>query len=253
MKKQVCRFALAAMVLVSGVLGDALAAEPAAAPEEGKGPNVSATPGKEGQNSPGLSENAMAQQLVRYGIGRKDPLPLITAAKIMKQNPVTVENRTKTTEIDKTAQDPSAGGDDEKATLIEDITTPEGVLAKAKALAGDKNDILAMIDSVASYNPPKTRGRVGGPTRHYDRVRRYSIDIFPVRFRGMEEARISVQGDGDSNLDCYIYDGGSNLVDADTNFTDSCDLNWTPSWTSTFYLKIVNRGRSSNRYILFTN
>ncbi|CAK0782021.1 conserved exported hypothetical protein [Gammaproteobacteria bacterium] len=224
----------------------------AADPADGKGSNIVDKKGEESQNEAGLSEFAMAQQLVRYGIAHHDALPLISAAKIMKQNPPQIESRAKTSTSDN-GSDAAAGDDDEKAQNKEDLSNPEGVLAKARELAGAKTEMLAIIDSVTAYIPPKTRGRVGGPTKHHDRVGRNRSDYYVIRFRGGQAARIFVLGDGDTDLDCFVYDTNRNLVAVDQSYGDNCQLSWTPAWTSTFTVRIANFGRVSNRYVLLTN
>jgi hypothetical protein len=66
-------------------------------------------------------------------------------------------------------------------------------------------------------------------------------------------AIVTVQGDGDTDLDLYVYDEFGNRVAADEGPTDHCSVIWTPRWTGTFTIKVVNRGALSNRYRLRTN
>ena len=60
-------------------------------------------------------------------------------------------------------------------------------------------------------------------------------------------------GDGDTDLDCYVYDANGNLIDSDTDATDYCVLRWRPAWLGTFRLEIRNLGPVYNAYVLRTN
>ncbi len=62
-----------------------------------------------------------------------------------------------------------------------------------------------------------------------------------------------VEGDGDTDLDLYIYDANGNLIVADEDYTDYCICDFRPYVTSQFTIKIVNRGSVYNRYHLLSN
>jgi hypothetical protein len=94
---------------------------------------------------------------------------------------------------------------------------------------------------------------VDGPIVHRDTVRAYRTDVYRTTFVGNEEAVISVSGDGDTDLDCYVYDANGNLIAYDDDGSDECYVSWTPRWTGEFLLKVVNRGGVYNRYVLRTN
>lgn len=96
-------------------------------------------------------------------------------------------------------------------------------------------------------------GAVGGPRRHIDVVAAYSIDTYHVAFRGWESAYVVVSGDGSTDLDLYVYDANDNLIAADTDPSDDCVVRFTPRWTGSFTIRIVNRGPFANRYLLATN
>lgn len=95
-------------------------------------------------------------------------------------------------------------------------------------------------------------GQVGGPKTHVDIVAAFQTDVYDLKFWGEKPARILVNGDGDSDLDCIVLDQGGHPVAVDSDNTDACVLNWTPAWTGMFKLKIVNRG-GANRYVVSTN
>ena len=68
-----------------------------------------------------------------------------------------------------------------------------------------------------------------------------------------EVAEVIVYGDGDTDLDLYIYDENWNLITSDTDYTDICICRWNPIWTGNFYMKVVNRGNVYNEFVIATN
>jgi hypothetical protein len=89
---------------------------------------------------------------------------------------------------------------------------------------------------------------------HYDSVRAGGTDSYrDLRFVGGEVARVAVVGDGDTDLDLYVYDENGNEIVRDDDYTDRCVVQFNPRWTGRFIIKIVNRGSVYNRYALMTN
>lgn len=85
---------------------------------------------------------------------------------------------------------------------------------------------------------------------HTDRVLAHSTDTYTQKLYANETAYIYVTGDGDTDLDLYLYDSNGNLIDSDTDGTDTCLCEVTPRWTGTFKIKIKNLGNVYNRYRL---
>ena len=185
----------------------------------------------------------IAAELSKYGYANRDALSLIQAARLSKQSGFTLEDRNK------------AGGDEMRPAPEEEkkggqvSLDPAKLLADAKAMAGDDGVLLALIDDVNS----NVRGAVGGPKYARSSVNAGGSDVYDISFRGGEFAMVTVIGDGDTDLDLYVYDENGNLIDSDTDYSDNCICTWTPRWTGNFRIKIVNRGRVYNRYVLNTN
>lgn len=185
----------------------------------------------------------IAAELSKYGYANRDALSLIQAARLSKQSGFTLEDRNK------------AGGDEMRPAPKEEkkggqvSLDPAKLLADAKAMAGDDGVLLALIDDVNS----NVRGAVGGPKYARSSVNAGGSDVYDISFRGGEFAMVTVIGDGDTDLDLYVYDENGNLIDSDTDYSDNCICTWTPRWTGNFRIKIVNRGRVYNRYVLNTN
>lgn len=185
----------------------------------------------------------VAAELSKYGYANNDALSLIQAARLSKQSGFAEEERKKA-EIEEMRPAPEGGKKGGQVSL-----DPAKLLADAKAMAGDDGVLLALIDDVNS----NVRGAVGGPKYAYGTVSAGGTDWYTVAFRAGELAIVTVIGDGDTDLDLYVYDANGNLIDSDTDYTDNCVCTWTPRWTGNFRIKIVNRGRVYNRYVLRTN
>ncbi|MCA9068784.1 MAG: hypothetical protein KDA84_07670 [Planctomycetaceae bacterium] len=89
---------------------------------------------------------------------------------------------------------------------------------------------------------------VNGPKYDVHSVRAYSSDIYSVTFRGGERGTILVSGDGDTDLDLYVYDQNGRLLGSDTDYSDDCVVVIYPRWTQTVRIVVKNRGSVYNRY-----
>jgi hypothetical protein len=85
-------------------------------------------------------------------------------------------------------------------------------------------------------------------TVHSDRVLAHKTDVYRVHFSAHTRAMVEVSGDGTTDLDLYIYDENGNLVAKDDDNTDDCLASWTPRWSGTFTIRVVNRGSVYNDY-----
>ncbi|MFO1032394.1 MAG: hypothetical protein U1F60_15035 [Planctomycetota bacterium] len=112
---------------------------------------------------------------------------------------------------------------------------------------------LAPIAANPASSLDAAPGRVGGPGEITTRVEAHDTDQYEIRFHGEELAQIIVRGDGDTDLDLYVYDENDNLIASDTDSTDVCVVRWTPRWTGNFRVRVKNLGRVYNRYTLTTN
>lgn len=189
------------------------------------------------------SENTvrLAAELSKYGYANNDALSLIEAARISKKAGLTQESR----EVQSSSDAPLVG--DGKTGQIS--LDPAKLLADAKAKAGDDEVLLSLIDDVNK----NVRGAVGGPKYDIANVNGGCYNTYRIAFRAGELAIVTVIGDGDTDLDLYIYDANGNFIDKDDDYSDNCVCTWTPRWTGTFIIKIVNRGRVYNHYVMRTN
>ena len=202
-------------------------------------------PELKGDVSSSLSALRLATDLVKYGYAQQSALPLVQALQIINENPT---------------QPLKAEREGEKA----DLTKAEGksgqvsldyekILADAKVFAEGDETLIKLIAQIEEDGKSSHRGAVNGPSKHYDSVNGNSTDTYQVSFIADYLAEIVVSGDGDTDLDLYVYDSNGNLIAKDEDYTDDCYVRWVPKWTGRFIVKIVNRGPVYNRYVILTN
>ena len=74
-----------------------------------------------------------------------------------------------------------------------------------------------------------------------------------INFYGGELARIGVVGDGDTDLDLYVYDQNGHEIVRDTSSGPDSLVQFVPRWTGAFRVRIVNLGYVYSNYVLMTN
>ncbi|MCX7962606.1 MAG: hypothetical protein N2653_13690, partial [Burkholderiales bacterium] len=81
----------------------------------------------------------------------------------------------------------------------------------------------------------------------------FASDVFRVTFRGLEPALVGISGDGDTDLDLFVYDETGRLVCRSERPVDEEICQWVPRWTGVFRIEVRNLGRVWNRYLILTN
>ena len=193
--------------------------------------------------SPELKALNMAAQLAKYGYESNSAVALIEAANIF--------SGIKVGELEAMKEASSAQTVEEKDKKIS--YDPKQLLADAKKLAGKDNVVLALADQVEAKMKRATRGAVGGPKAMNDRVYGKDTEAYHVKFWANEKAEVCVSGDGDTDLDLYVYDENGNLIGKDDDYSDDCVVRWYPKWTGSFIIKVVNRGAIYNNFTIWTN
>ena len=191
-----------------------------------------------------ISDLQLASKLAEWGRANKAPEGLALAAKIVAG----VASKDMPAEAAvKTSEGPAAAKSSKKDKP--ELTTGS-LMTEAKALAGKNEKSLAAVAAIAAM-PGKSRGPATGvPVLHKDKVKARQSDSYTVKLKGREKTQIGVIGDGDTDLDLYIYDENNNLVTKDVDSTDRCYVAVTPKWTGNFRIVIKNRGKVYNRYYL---
>ena len=192
---------------------------------------------------------SLARDLAAYGQRVKSPEALAVAAQILLDNP--------TRDVEAEKKEETGQGEPGEGAAKSGVSQPDldavKLLAEAEGMASGNQTALALVRELKGRATVKTRGRVGGAAQRRDRVSARSIDTYDVSFYGGRPSIVRVSGDGDTDLDLYVYDQNGNLIASDTDSSDECLVMWTPRWTGRFRIKISNLGRMYNNYMLLTN
>lgn len=211
----------------------------------GMAQTVEDKPEVNGETSESLAAVKLANQVLRYGYENKSTLALLDALQIFSENPTQALKANKKGD----AVDESKA-DGKKAKVSFDYET---VLADAKAFADGDPNLLVLIDNIDAEAKGAQRGNINGPSRDYAAVNGKSYMDYTASFIANELAEVLVSGDGDTDLDLYVYDSNGNLIAQDSDYSDDCYVRWVPVWTGRYTIRIVNRGPVYNRFVILTN
>lgn len=211
----------------------------------GMAQKVEDKPEVKGETSESLAAVKLANQILRYGYENKSTLALLDALQIFSENPTQALNATK----DGAAVDESKN-EGKKAKVSFDY---DSVLADAKAFADGDPNLLALIDNIDAEAKGAQRGNINGPSRDYAAANGNSYMDYTASFVANQLAEVLVSGDGDTDLDLYVYDSNGNPIASDTDYSDDCYVRWVPAWTGRYTIRIVNRGPVYNRFVILTN
>lgn len=187
----------------------------------------------------------LAHELARWGRRNENPAALALASRMLRS--VTIVPMKKGLKVKK----PGASKTGEPAKKKRPEDTAESLMAEAKAMCAGNKAHLAALSAIGRMG--KQRGPVGGAARHTDIIMRYDTDTYRIVFRGGETAEMAVFGDGDTDLDLYVYDDKANLIVSATGGPDGCRVRWVPKSTGAYVVKIKNRGGLPNHYTFVTN
>ena len=201
--------------------------------------------------SQGISAIQTAMDLAKLGYDTYSPTALIEAARILAVTECTE------TELEKEASEPVQVEEKDNALSF----NPSKLLADAKEMAGKDKTLLALIkktekeveESIKTKGSVQQRNAVDGPYYVEDRVYSNSSERYSCKFWSNQLAEVAIVGDGDTDLDLYIYDSNGNLITKDDSTSRNAYCSWIPAWTDTFVIKVVNRGSVYNDFILVTN
>lgn len=205
-------------------------------------PPENAAQAKASAEADSVQQIHLAHSLIKYGRKNKAPEALITAARILAANGTVALEQKPTHEAT-----PGAPKGQKKDKPASD-NSPKALLDEAKELSSNNPAVVALANSVEL-----PRGADPEPQQVVEVVQPLDADVYRITFRGGEVARVTVNGDGGSRLDLYVYDEDDKLVASQVGPGDNCLASWVPKWTGVFIIKVVNRGLAPNRYIMATN
>jgi hypothetical protein len=83
--------------------------------------------------------------------------------------------------------------------------------------------------------------------RFVDRAEAFGTDAW-TQYVPAGRHRLEIEGDGDTDLDCFVFDSSGRLLGADDDATDYCIVTWYQSRGARLDFRIENLGRVYNRY-----
>lgn len=178
---------------------------------------------------------ALSARLYEAGLAAKDPLLVLSAAKLRKQiNPE---------KTDRAPEGGSAGN-----------TAPLGwsdMLASAEALAVGDETLLGLIEDVRAET---TKGVVTGPVYNIGSLAAGGRDSYPaIEFKGGEYAEVYVEATTSVDLNLTVVDARGRLVCADTDVSHIAYCGWRPAQGGGYALVVENKGGAATGYALMTN
>lgn len=116
--------------------------------------------------------------------------------------------------------------------------------------------IVAMVTLFAGYASAQYPNSKSSSNFYHEsvteeRVSANSTDVYEEIFVADVKVVVYLKGDGDTDLDLYIYDEADNLIDSDTDTSDECYCEWTPKWRGKFKIKVKNIGSVYNAYTMY--
>jgi hypothetical protein len=190
----------------------------------------------------------LARRLADYGQREQSAHALLAAAQILIDNPIGADDDRFTG----TAQEPD---DTKPRGAVEDFSA-QALISAARGMTTDRS-LVALADEMAprarEAATARARGLSGGAISIYRTVNAHQSLTLNGTFDGGRPARVSIIGDGDTDLDLYIYDENGYLITSGTGWTDRETVAWTPRWTGDFRIVIRNLGPVWNRFLLSTN
>ncbi len=119
-----------------------------------------------------------------------------------------------------------------------------------KSIESKAKAVLGIALAAAMLVAPAHAGRVGGPGSDRKVVAAGSFVYYHEMIRGGERTNITLSGDGDSDLDLFVFDAAGNLIVKDEGLSDQAAV-WvfTPT-TTTIRIEVRNVGRLANLYTL---
>lgn len=177
-----------------------------------------------------------AQSLYALGQARKDPLMVLTAARMMGDLALIPADRT-----------PVSTGKPGPVTMA--LPDADAMLATARALADGGDMLPDLIESVATEAQVQPKSLQVTPSRLDPAM----ADTWTLPFYGGTYAELAILGAGQGNLDLRVTDADGNPVCQDSGSADTAICGFTPRDNGEFTATITNAGDAADSYSLITN
>lgn len=190
--------------------------------------------------SAGMNYLRLAGELAHVGVEMQDAVLLVAAARL--------EAMTAGENVDRELASRRAGAESEGSG----DTVPVDLYSLA-ASYGDRDEAVRMLIAEGRSLASGRALAAGGPKVSRAAVLAGTTDVYRVTFIGGSLAEVALTGDGDTDLDLFVYDEHGSLVCDDVGRTDDAYCAWVPRWTGLFRIHVENLGNVYNRYRLATN
>lgn len=184
----------------------------------------------------------LAYQLIRYGYQERSALPLITALQVLRTQ------GTSSNEAIITKVDGSSPIENDSLKNVKLSFDEKQIINDATLFASENANLLSLLKDLQTQTRDALPG-LDSPRTVRDRVNAGATDVWKIVLRGGKPVHLFVMGDGDTDLDVFVYDTEGNLV-ADDSGCDEAGISFTPRWTMTYIIKIKNLGKVYNQYVM---
>lgn len=113
--------------------------------------------------------------------------------------------------------------------------------------------LLLVTGTLVAPAAAANAGAAGGPVYHEDRVMAFSHNSYTFECRGGEWTNLVVRGDGDTDLDLFVYDSNGTLVASHTDLSDVCSARWFSATTQAYTVVVKNYGSVYNDFVIFSD
>lgn len=188
---------------------------------------------------PAIENIKLARQAMVYGYEHNDPVSLLMAARLYSEwtpEPLAPESATT-----KSGEEPQK------------VAEPFNVvkmLNDAVIFSGNDPGVQKLADEIAAGS---SKGSKKGPMYGEYVLNGQEYVKLELKFKGGEIAIVGAAGDGNADIDLYIYDKDKNLVVADESEDYECAVMWLPEKTALYYIIVLNQGTNSTRCAVLTN
>jgi hypothetical protein len=107
--------------------------------------------------------------------------------------------------------------------------------------------------ALVAFGAVAQAGHIRGPQIGNARCEAFGTVVFNETFRGGEVAEFAIHGDGDTDLDVFVYDMEGRLVAQGVGVTDRELVRWNVPQTATYRIVVRNLGNVWNRFGVGTN
>lgn len=179
-----------------------------------------------------IKDLSLALDLLQYGIKNNDALSFIVSAQILRQSEMISMDLEKETKPCKTDEQVP------RSIALDLLLSPDLMLERAVKIARQHDNLHIASLAEQELRLLNQRGSLKGPGVHKDRILPGDSDIFKLFLSKGNKAIVKVIGDGDCDLQLFIYDKDLNLITQNTESGDRLNVAWMPEETDNYYIKV---------------